>query len=527
MDAPTASNAAPAADTEHVDVLIVGAGLSGIGAACHLRERHPQRSLAILEARERMGGTWDLFRYPGVRSDSDMFTLGYRFRPWDDTQAIAPGPAILEYIRDTAREHGVERSIRYGQRVLAASWSSEQARWTVTIERAQDGERLTMTCGFLYGCTGYYRYDEGYTPSFAGAERFSGTIVHPQRWPEQLDWTGKRVVVIGSGATAVTLVPAMAERAAHVTMVQRSPTYVVSLPGRDALAEALARRLPPRLAYALVRAKNVLRMTGSYRLSRRAPRLMRNLIARGAAKQLPAGFDLATHFNPSYDPWDQRMCLVPDGDLFAALRDGSASIVTDSIDSFTEGGLRLASGAELEADIVITATGLRLLALGGIELDLDGEPVELPETVAYKGMMLSGVPNMALTLGYTNASWTLKADLVAGYVCRLLSYMDRHGYAVCVPREPHEGLAREPFLNLQSGYVLRSLDELPKQGTQRPWRLHQSYLRDIPLLRRGPVDDAMHFERRRERAVSDPLEPAAAAAPPAPPEPAEPAGVAA
>ncbi len=508
-----AAVASPELETaaEHVDVLIVGAGLSGIGAACHLRERHPQRSLAILEARERMGGTWDLFRYPGVRSDSDMFTLGYRFRPWQGAQAIAPGPAILQYIRDTACEHGVEQSIRYGQRVLAASWSSEEARWTVTIELAEGGEPLTMTCSFLYGCTGYYRYDEGYTPSFPGLERFGGTIVHPQHWPEELDWTGKRVVVIGSGATAVTLVPAMAERAAHVTMLQRSPTYVVSLPGRDSLAEALASRLPARLAYALVRAKNVLMMAGSYRLSRRAPGLMRRMIARGAAKHLPEGYDLSTHFNPSYDPWDQRMCLVPDGDLFAALSEGSASIVTDTIETFTEHGLRLSSGEELEADIVVSATGLRLQALGGMELTVDGEPVVLADLVAYKGMLLGGVPNLALTLGYSNASWTLKADLVAGYVCRLLSYMDQHGYDACIPEAPPESLPREPFLNLTSGYVLRSVDELPKQGAERPWRLNQSYLRDIPLLRRGPVHDAMRFERARPR-VAEPQELAGLAA---------------
>jgi cation diffusion facilitator CzcD-associated flavoprotein CzcO len=499
------------ADPEHVDVLIVGAGLSGIGAACHLRRLHPQRSFAILEARERMGGTWDLFRYPGVRSDSDMFTLGYRFRPWQDAQAIAPGPAILDYIRETAREHGVEQQVRYGRRVVAADWSSERGRWTVTVEDA-DGQTQAMTCGFLYGCTGYYRYDEGYTPSFPGIERFAGQVVHPQHWPQELDWTGKRVVVIGSGATAVTLVPAMAERAEHVTMLQRSPTYVVSLPGRDGLAEALGRRLPARLAYGLVRAKNVLMMAGSYRLSRRAPGLMRRMIARGAAKHLPDGYDVARHFNPSYDPWDQRMCLVPDGDLFAALGAGSASIVTDTIDTFTEGGLRLSSGEELEADIVITATGLNLLALGGIELALDGRPVALADTVAYKGMMLSGVPNMAMTLGYTNASWTLKADLVAAYVCRLLSYMDEHDFDVCVPDEPADSLAREPFLNLQSGYVLRSLAELPKQGAERPWRLHTSYLRDIPLLRRGPVDDAMRFERARSRADRRPEELAGLAA---------------
>jgi cation diffusion facilitator CzcD-associated flavoprotein CzcO len=499
-----AATAARHSEPEHVDVLIVGAGLSGIGAACHLRERHPQRSFAILEARERMGGTWDLFRYPGVRSDSDMFTLGYNFRPWHDAQAIAPGPAILEYIRETAREHDVERQIRYGRRVVAASWSSQEARWTVTVEHADGGESEQITCRFLYGCTGYYRYDEGYIPDLAGISGFRGTVVHPQRWPEDLDWSGKRVVVIGSGATAVTLVPAMAESAAHVTMLQRSPTYVVSLPGRDRLAERLARVLPDAAAYALTRAKNIAMMTGSYRLSRRAPQFMRRMIERAAIRRLPAGFDVSTHFNPSYDPWDQRMCLVPDGDLFEALSDGSASIVTGHIETFTEHGVRLASGEELEADIVVTATGLRLLALGGIELTVDGEPVSLADSVAYKGMMLSGVPNLVLTLGYSNASWTLKADLVAGYVCRLLAYMDDRRYDICVPEAPAASVPREPFLNLQSGYVLRALDELPKQAAEYPWRLRQSYLRDIPLLRRGPVHDGMRFARLARPASEQP-----------------------
>jgi monooxygenase len=478
---------------EHVDVLIVGAGLSGIGAACHLRENLPGRSFAILEAREGIGGTWDLFRYPGIRSDSDMFTLGYSFRPWEEAEAIADGPSILRYIRDTAREHGVDRHIRFGHRVVRAEWSSDQARWTVHAERADTAETVTLTCDFLFGCTGYYRYDEGYTPQFAGLEHFKGSIVHPQHWPEGLDFDGERVVVIGSGATAVTLVPAMAERAAHVTMLQRSPSYIVSLPGRDPLADALGRRIPMRVAYAVTRWKNVLMQMLAYKVSRSAPRFARNLVRRWVQKQLPAGFDVDTHFNPPYEPWDQRLCLVPDGDLFESIASGRASVVTDRVRTFTERGIELESGKELEADVVVTATGFNLLVLGGIELSVDGSQVDLSRTVAYKGMMFAGVPNLALTLGYTNASWTLKADLVARYVCRLLDHMDRLGYAVCTPQGPDPSVPTEPFLNLRSGYVLRSIDQLPKQGATLPWRLHQNYLRDVRLLKRGPVDDEMAF----------------------------------
>jgi monooxygenase len=488
---------------EHVDVLIVGAGLSGIGAACNLRENLPGKSFAILEAREAIGGTWDLFRYPGIRSDSDMFTLGYSFRPWEEAEAIADGPSILHYIRDTAREHGVDRRIRFGHRVVRAEWSGAEARWTVHAERADSGETVTLTCDFLFGCTGYYRYDEGYTPRFEGMQDFRGRVVHPQRWPEDLDYDGKRVVVIGSGATAVTLVPAMAERAAHVTMLQRSPSYIVSLPGRDRLADALRRRLPRRLAFSVARWKNVLMQMLAFTISRRAPRFARNLVRRWVQNQLPADFDVDTHFNPPYEPWDQRLCLVPDGDLFEAIASGRASVVTDRIRAFTEQGLELESGRRLDADVIVTATGFNLLVLGGIELSIDGAPVDLSQAVAYKGMMFSGVPNLALTLGYTNASWTLKADLVAKYVCRLLEHMDRHGYAVCIPQGPDPSLPTEPFLNLRSGYVLRAIDELPKQGATLPWRLHQNYLRDVRLLKRGPVDDAMRFspapaERDRE-----------------------------
>jgi monooxygenase len=477
---------------EHVDVLIVGAGLSGVGAACHLSRECPDKSFTILEARDAMGGTWDLFRYPGIRSDSDMFTLGYDFRPWREAEAIADGPSILRYVRETARDYGVDEKIRYGHRVARADWSSEDALWRVRAER-EGGEPVELTCRFLYGCTGYYRYDQGYSPEFEGIERFRGTVVHPQHWPEELDYSGKRVVVIGSGATAVTLVPAMAGRAEHVTMLQRSPTYIVTLPNIDPLAERAQRRLPAKAAYSLVRWKNVLLQLGFFNLSRKAPKLVRKLIRRGVVSNLPAGYDVDLHFNPRYNPWDQRLCLVPDGDLFEAVTRGSASIVTDGIETFTESGLKLASGDELEADIVVTATGLELLVFGGIELSVDGGAVQPSETVGYKGMMLSGVPNMALTLGYTNASWTLKADLVAHYVCRLLRHMDTHGYAIATAQPPDPSVPTEPFIDLKSGYVLRSLDELPKQGAVAPWRLRQNYFRDIRLLRHGPIDDSMEF----------------------------------
>jgi monooxygenase len=494
-------------EPEHLDVLIVGAGLSGIGAGCHLQADRPGTTFAILEARGESGGTWDLFRYPGIRSDSDMFTLGYSFRPWNEAKAIADGPSILRYIRDTAREHGVEERIRYHRRVVHAAWSSEEARWTVEVERTDTGETERLTCGFLFGCTGYYRYDEGYTPRFEGIERFAGAIVHPQHWPADLDYAGKRVVVIGSGATAVTLVPAMAQRAAHVTMLQRSPSYVLSLPARDPFADLLRRALPARYAYPIVRWKNVTLATLFFQLSRRAPGVVKRLLRRGLERQLPPGYDIDTHFTPSYEPWDQRVCLVPDGDLFEAIGSGAASVVTDRIETFTERGLRLASGAELEADVIVTATGLNLLLLGGIALAVDGEEVDLSQTVGYKGMMFSGVPNFALTLGYTNASWTLKGDLCAEYVCRLLNHMDAHGYRACTPRRPDPSLPTQPFIDLVSGYVLRSIDQLPKQGARTPWRLHQNYARDILMLRRGPLEDeAIEFSGARSPAA-EPAQP--------------------
>jgi monooxygenase len=497
----------PESPAEHVDVLIVGAGLSGIGTACHLARDCPGKTFALLESRDAIGGTWDLFRYPGIRSDSDMFTLGYSFRPWKEAKAIADGPSILEYIRETARDHEIEDKIRFNHRVVRAEWSTGDARWTVEAERTDTGETVRFTCGFLFPCTGYYRYDKGYTPDFEGTERFRGEIVHPQHWPEDLDYADKRVVVIGSGATAVTLVPAMAERAAHVTMLQRSPTYVVSLPARDPVADFLRRVLPAKAAYPLARWKNVLITTLFYKLSRRAPRLVKRIIRKGVERRLPPGYDVGTHFQPSYDPWDQRVCLVPDADLFRAVSVGEASVVTDRIDTFTETGIRLESGAELEADVIVTATGLNLLPLGGLELSVDGRAIDISETVGYKGMMLGGVPNMAYAVGYTNASWTLKCDLVAEHVCRLLNHMDERGYGQCTPRAPGPSEPRRPFIDLAAGYVMRSIDQFPKQGTTAPWRLYQNYARDILLLRRGALEDGvMEFSRSASRVLeTEPL----------------------
>jgi cation diffusion facilitator CzcD-associated flavoprotein CzcO len=480
---------------EHVDVLVVGAGLSGIGAACHLQEECPDKTYAILESRDAIGGTWDLFRYPGVRSDSDMFTLGYAFRPWTGSRAIADGASIRTYIRDTAREHGVEDRIRFHHQVLAADWSSADARWTVTARRTDTGETVQLTCSWLSMCSGYYRYDEGFRPEFAGEEDFGGEVIHPQRWPEDFDAAGKRIVVIGSGATAVTLVPSLAPEAEHVTMLQRTPSYVLSLPGRDPLAEWLRTKLPATVAYPIVRWKNVLVSTLFYQFSRRRPAAARRMIRRLTQQQLP-GFDVDTHFNPPYDPWDQRLCLVPDGDLFRTLRRGDASIATGRIARFTAKGVELESGEHLDADVIVTATGLNLLPLGGMALSIEGKPVDVPGTVSYKGMMISGVPNLTMVIGYTNASWTLKADLVNRYVCRLLKHLDAEGYASATPVAPPEG-ADQPFLDLASGYVQRSVASLPRQGRRTPWRLHQNYLRDVGLLRRGPLDDeGMTFQRR-------------------------------
>ncbi|HEX6124367.1 MAG TPA: NAD(P)/FAD-dependent oxidoreductase [Pyrinomonadaceae bacterium] len=477
---------------EHVDVVIVGAGLSGIGGACQLRIACPDKSFVILEGREAMGGTWDLFRYPGVRSDSDMYTLGYRFRPWRDAKAIADGPAILNYIHDTAREFDVETHIRYGHRVRRASWSSEDARWTIEAETGSGV--TTFTCNFVYLCTGYYDYENGYTPEWEGFNKFRGKIVHPQKWPEYLDYAGKRVVVIGSGATAVTLVPSMAETAEHVTMLQRSPTYIVSMPAEDAIANFLRRLLPESAAYTLTRWKNVIRQMFFYVLSRKRPQIMKRLINKGIRTELGEDYDIR-HFTPPYNPWDQRLCLVPDSDLFRVIREGKASIVTDEIDSFTETGVQLKSGEHLDADIIVTATGLVLKLMAGLQLVVDGAPVDLSKTIAYKGMMYSDVPNLASAFGYTNASWTLKCDLTAEYVCRLLKHMDRHGFAQCTARLTDPSVKPERVLDFTSGYVLRALHTLPSQGSKMPWRLHQNYFKDLSMLRYGSVEDGtMEFK---------------------------------
>ncbi len=481
----------PAVETEDFDTLIVGAGLSGIGSAVHLRQRCPEQSFAILEGRARLGGTWDLFRYPGVRSDSDMHTLGYAFKPWTGAQAIADGPSILQYIQDTATEHGLLPHIRLGHRVTAAAWSDAQARWLLTVERGAGQAPVHMRCRFLLVCSGYYNYAHGYTPDFAGQDRFAGRVVHPQDWPADLDVRNKRVVVIGSGATAMTLVPALARDAAQVTMLQRSPTYVVARPRADALADALRRVLPERMAYALTRWKNVGLGLFFYTLARRRPDLAKARIVEAAAAALPAGFDTQTHFSPRYKPWDQRVCLVPGGDLFAAIRSGKADVVTDTVAAFEPQGIRLASGALLAADVVVTATGLDLLGFGGMALRVDRKPVEIGNTMSYKGMMLAGVPNLAYVVGYTNASWTLKSDLTGAFVCRVLRQMQRSGAAVCMPAMPGADVKPQPWVDFSSGYIQRSLHQFPVQGSSTPWRLNQNYLRDLLDLRFGRLEDGV------------------------------------
>lgn len=477
------------------DVVVVGAGLSGIAAGYHLQAQCPARSYVILEARDAIGGTWDLFRYPGVRSDSDMFTLGYSFRPWTSDTIIAPGEAIRDYIRDAARAHGIDRRIRFGHRVTGAHWDSGQARWNVDVQAG--GAALRFSCRFLYFCSGYYDYERGHDPDWPGRADFQGRIVHPQHWPADLDYSGRKVVVIGSGATAVTLLPEMAQRARHVTMLQRSPSYILALPARDAVGAALQRLLPRRAAYALVRWKNILLSWALFRYARRWPGSARRLLVRGAQSRLGPGFDAARHLQPRYAPWDQRLCIAPDADLFRAIRSGRASIVTDEIASFTPRGIRLASGEELPADIVVTATGLRLQMLGGAALTVDGQAVDFARTVSYKGMMASGVPNLALAMGYTNASWTLKSELIARQVCRLLNHMQARGLDICVP--VHDDPARETDLaiDLSAGYIQRAAGVLPRQGRRPPWRVYQSYLRDLLALKFSSLHDgAMRFGHR-------------------------------
>ncbi|HEY1486698.1 MAG TPA: NAD(P)/FAD-dependent oxidoreductase [Micromonosporaceae bacterium] len=486
---------------EHVDVLIVGAGLSGIGAAYRLQTKLPAKTYAILESREAIGGTWDLFRYPGVRSDSDMFTLGYPFRPWKNPASIADGPSILSYIRDTAAAYGIDQRIRFRQRVIGAAWSTPAARWTVEI--SSDGVPTVMTCSFLYVCSGYYSYAGGHVVDFPGRDRFAGPVIHPQQWPEDLDYRGKRVVVIGSGATAVTLLPAMAADAEHVTMVQRSPSYVVALPGRDPIADRLRALLPERTAHRLIRGKNVVFGTAFYQLCRRFPDRMAKFLRDGAAKQLPSEIPVDPHFRPQYNPWDQRLCLAPNADIFKALSSGKASVVTDRITTFTERGVRVAGGGEIPADIIVTATGLKMVAFG-MPITVDGEPVDAGQHLVYKGMMLSGVPNIAWCIGYTNASWTLRSDLTSLAVCRLLRHMDRHHYAIATPHlapdDPAQAHVR-PAVDLSSGYIQRAVSILPKQGARTPWMVHQNYLRDLAITRLGRVaDGTMRFARTRSAA---------------------------
>ncbi|MEM9462584.1 MAG: NAD(P)/FAD-dependent oxidoreductase [Myxococcota bacterium] len=467
----------------------MGSGISGISAGYHLGRHCPGRRYVVLEGRDDLGGTWDLFRYPGIRSDSDMHTLGYSFRPWTEDASIATGDSILQYLRSTATEYGIDQHIRFGHRVTGARWSSADNRWRVEVRQGASGRTVELTCNFMFLCCGYYDYAQGYTPDFPGTERFTGRIVHPQHWTEDIEYEGQRVVVIGSGATAVTLIPALAERAAHVTMLQRSPSYILSRPSQDAIALWLGRILPPRVAYRLTRWKNVTLGMLIYSLCRRAPEHLRRMLIEGVREQLPPGYDVKTHFSPRYAPWDERLCLAPNGDLFEAIRDGRASVVTDHVETFTERGILLRSGDELPADLIVTATGLQLRFLGGIDLEVDGQAVDLPDTMTYKAMMLSDVPNLALWTGYTNASWTLKADLTGEYVCRLLNYMDDHGHRRFVPRCREPDMAQTPLLDLKSGYIQRARAMMPKQGTKAPWRLRQSYLLDLLTLRYGAVND--------------------------------------
>jgi monooxygenase len=476
-----------------LDVLIIGAGLSGIGAAVQLQRACPGKRYAILEARSSLGGTWDLFRYPGVRSDSDMHTLGYRFKPWTDPKAIADGAAILAYVRQTADENGVIEHIRFSSKAVAASWSSADACWTVTVDEVgagPDAAPTLMRARFLYCCSGYYSYDEAYRPHFDGEESFQGELIVPQFWPKDFDYAGKRVVVIGSGATAVTIVPTMAHTAAHVTMLQRTPTYVITRPAEDRVGQRLQRMLPAGLAYAATRWKNVLISMFYYRLARSRPHEVKQHLVKMAAQQLGPGVDAAIHFTPNYKPWDQRVCVVPDGDLFRTLRDGRATVVTDSIARFTPGGIVLGSGAELPADVVVVATGLALKVLGGIAISVDGRLFDASKAMAYKGMMLSELPNFAMAFGYTNASWTLKADLTAGYVCRLLNYMDRRGLQIAVARRD-SGVEPLPFLNFTSGYVQRAAHLLPSQGSRHPWQVYQNYVQDLLTIRYGRIADGV------------------------------------
>ncbi|MDV2477792.1 NAD(P)/FAD-dependent oxidoreductase [Rhodococcus zopfii] len=489
--------------TTHFDVLIIGAGISGLGAACHLKMRRPGTSFAILEGRDSIGGTWNLFRYPGIRSDSDMPSFGFGFKPWTHRKAIADGHAIMDYLEQTVAERDLAENIHFGCRVLGAEFSSTEGLWTVTAQRSGTGETTEFTARFLFAGTGYYDYESGFTPEFAGVEDFGGTLVHPQHWPEDLDYTGKRVVVIGSGATAVTLIPSMAGEAGHVTMLQRSPSYVFSIPAEDAIANTLNTVLGHERAYRIVRRKNIMLNRGIFKACMRAPKLMRTLLIANVRRQLPRHFDVDTHFTPRYNPWEQRLCMVPNGDLFKAISSGQASVVTDRIERFTETGIRLESGRELAADIVVTATGLNMSALGKITIVVDGRPVHLPDTTVYKAMMLSGVPNFAFAMGYTNISWTLKVDLVCEHFCRLLDHMDSQGHAIVEPVLDDPDMERVPLLDLSSGYIQRGIAAFPQAGTSGPWTAEMSYEADVERLRAGPVEDpALKFTSPRSSVLA-------------------------
>jgi monooxygenase len=486
------------------DVIIVGAGLSGIGAAVHLQKRCDDKSYRIIEARDAIGGTWDLFRYPGIRSDSDMHTLGYNFKPWTEAKAIADGPNILQYVRDTADEYGVKENIQFNTRVVSLNWSSEDAMWHVTTQ-SEAGLRETTTCRMVNVCSGYYRYDQGYLPEFPGYDDFEGQLVHPQHWPEDLDYAGKRVIVIGSGATAVTLVPAMSDEAEHVTMLQRSPTYVVSRPAKDWLANFLRKVLPDSWAYTLTRWRNVTWQQFYYRLARRRPEKFKEGVIDLVRKEMGPDFDVDKHFTPDYAPWDQRMCMVPDSDLFIAIKSGKVSVVTDHIETFTSGGIQLKSGETLEADIIVTATGLNMQLIGGADILVNDVKIEPNKMLNYKGVMLSNVPNLGITFGYTNASWTLKADLTSEYLCRLINHMDKHGYATVMARLDEIPEDTEPFLDFSSGYVQRGLDLLPRQHRHKPWRLEQNYRSDLINLRFGKIEDGvLEFQKEQEQIEAQP-----------------------
>ena len=473
---------------EHLDVLIIGAGLSGIGAAYHLMQQCPTKRFAILEGRAALGGTWDLFRYPGIRSDSDMFTLGYNFKPWTDPLAIADGPSIRRYIEETAEENAIQEKIRFQHKVLQADWCSERAVWTLQVQQGDQAEPIKLSCQHLLMCTGYYRYEAGYTPEFKGREQFQGEFIHPQLWPDNFDYSGKRVVVIGSGATAVTLVPAMTDKAAHVTMLQRSPTYVVSLPAGDPISDFLRRFLPQTWVYRLARTRNVAMQMLFYALAKAWPSLVRKLLLGQARRELGADFDMR-HFSPHYKPWDERVCVVPNGDLFKVLRAGKASVVTEHIDGFTAKGIRLKTGEELPADVIISATGLELQLFGGMQVSVDGAPFDAAKSMGYRGIMLRDLPNAAVVLGYTNASWTLKADLSSEYFCRLINHMDATGMRQCTPRDTTREVKNAPFLDLSSGYIKRAAGKIPSQGDRAPWKLYQNYLLDLALLRFGKLED--------------------------------------